>query len=104
ALVLVGVMSTGGVGSVVQGPPMSMLVIFTLLFTNVVGTNTVQITAIDLGGPWTTLPTPEATVTPTGTSATFTLLRPDNNAALLGVKVTYLLNGQSFTATVDIKN
>ena len=79
-------------------------VIFTLLFTNVVGSNTVQITDIDTGGPWQTLPTPDVTVTPTSTSATFTLLRPDNNAALLGVKVTYLLNGQSFTTTVDIKN
>ena len=79
-------------------------VIFTLIFTNVVGTNTVQIVNIDTGGPWNPMPSNTVTITPTSTSATFTLLRPDNNAALLGVKVTYLLNNQTFTTTVDIKN
>ena len=79
-------------------------VTFTLLFTNVVGDNTVQITDISKGGPWTSLPTEVVTITAADPNARFTLLRPDNNASLLGTKVSFLLNSQPDSTTIDITN
>lgn len=82
-------------------------VYFTFTFTGVTGTNTIQITAIDLGNPWTTVPTDikSFTADPGSTTASvvFTLLRPDDNSAFTPT-LTYLLNGIQGTVTVTVKN
>ena len=78
------------------------VVTFILTFTGVVGTNDIRIVDIDKGGPWTTVPSPAATVTASSPSATFTLTRPDNNANISKVKVTYSVNGYPLTTMVDI--
>jgi len=79
-------------------------VVFTLVFTDVVGDNKIAITGLSIGGPWQSLPTPEVTVTSDNTAAIFTLLRPDNNASLQNVTVTYTINGVAGTTTVTVKN
>ena len=79
-------------------------VVFTLVFTDVVGENKVRITSISSGGPWDPMPTPEQTVTPEQTSAVFSLSRPDNNAALNNLVVTYTINGVAGTARITVKN
>ncbi|WP_460931927.1 hypothetical protein [Phycicoccus ginsengisoli] len=77
-------------------------VTFTLTFTGVVGTNAVAIVGIDKGGPWKTVPSPAVDVTAKSPSATFILTRPDNNANVSSVTVTYSVNGKLLTTMVDI--
>ena len=82
-------------------------VYFTFTFTGVTGSNTIQITAIDLGNPWQTVPTDIKSFTAdsgsTTASVVFTLLRANDNSVFTPT-LTYLLNGIEGTATVTVKN
>lgn len=75
-----------------------------LSFGAIVGTNSVAITSIDGGGPWTGLPTANATVDAAHPSVPFLLTRPDTNNSTLTVVVTYTVNGVTNTVSVTIKN
>lgn len=76
-------------------------VTFTLSFAGVQGSNSVVITGISAGGPWTTsMPTPPATVDPTHTAAVFIIERTQNSS--MQVTVSYSVNGVPATVTVNI--
>jgi hypothetical protein len=79
-------------------------VTFVLSFGAIQGTNSVAITSIDGGGPWTGLPTATATVDAAHPSVPFSLTRPDTNNSTLTVVVTYTVNGVAHTVSVTIKN
>ena len=82
-------------------------VYFTFTFTGVTGTNTIQITQIDLGNPWVTVPTDTKSFTAdpgsTTASVVFTLQRADDNSVFTPT-LTYLLNGVQNSVKVTVKN
>jgi hypothetical protein len=79
-------------------------VTFTLSFGSITGTNTVRIVSIDGGGPWTELPTPNATVTSATTSVPFVVGRPGTDNSTVKVTLHYDVNGVENTVSVTIKN
>ena len=93
--------ATGDKGVAVGG---NREVTFILSFGAIVGSNTVSITSIDGGGPWTGLPTATATVDAAHPSAPFSVTRPDTNNSTLTVLVHYSLNGVAHTVSVTVKN
>ena len=78
-------------------------VTFSLTFTNVVGSNSVQITAVS-GYVWAELPTQVVWVTADHPVASFMLTRPDTENSATTLVVTYTLNGAVQTASVIVKN
>lgn len=79
-------------------------VTFVLSFVAIVGVNSVAITSIDGGGPWTGLPTATATVDAATPSVAFLLSRVETNNSTLTVLVHYTVNGVEHTVSVIVKN